>query len=146
MQPREHHELHGTNSPLARHRIVSLPDTARKPTSQPGIGSIRHKAGLPPRCLLQWLTAAVLLYVVRITAADPIIDAIDLLGTNYVTIHFDTAPNRTYALQYTTNPPFAKTTNWFDLYVAPNLPSPSHYVIVDYRTNQMRFYRLKVTP
>ena len=73
---------------------------------------------------------------------------IELFSTNMVLLHFDTDANRTYTLQYTdklgTNG-FASST-WSNLYRAPLLPSPSHYIVPDYRTNKMRFYRLSVTP
>jgi hypothetical protein len=71
-----------------------------------------------------------------------------------VVIHFYTTANRTYTLQYldriATN---AVVTNssawgtWSNLYVAPRLLFPDHYVIVDKTTNsRQRFYRLRVTP
>ena len=35
---------------------------------------------------------------------------------------------------------------WTNLFVAPLLDSPSHYVVVDTRTRKQRFYRLHVYP
>ncbi|HWN94399.1 MAG TPA: hypothetical protein VNT99_05155 [Methylomirabilota bacterium] len=61
-------------------------------------------------------------------------------------IHFDTLPNRTYALQYRTRLNATNTTGWTNLFVAPALVFPSHYVVSDVRTNDQRFYRLRVTP
>ncbi|HKS37808.1 MAG TPA: hypothetical protein VJW76_11500 [Verrucomicrobiae bacterium] len=83
-------------------------------------------------------------------AATPHIDHIELLGTNLVTIHFDTDANRTYTLQYLDH--LAAGTNtaasdaWSNLTVIPATPFNNHYVLVDNRTNQHRFYRLSVTP
>ena len=67
---------------------------------------------------------------------------------NRVFIHFDTDANRKYEVQYInslaglTN----STGNWSNLYVAPSLPVPDHYIIPDFRTTPQRFYRLRVTP
>lgn len=89
--------------------------------------------------------------------ADPRIDRIEFFLDKQLTIHFDTVADRTYALQYldaltcpTNASGFCSTNsvptgNWSNLWVAPNIPSPNHYVVVDYRTNRHRFYRLKVT-
>ncbi|HWX20631.1 MAG TPA: hypothetical protein VN578_12095 [Candidatus Binatia bacterium] len=80
-------------------------------------------------------------------AAAPSIYLIELYRTNQVLIHFYTDPNLTYELQYSNT----RTANgtpggWTTLYVAPNLPFPNHYIIVDTRTDPFRFYRLKVSP
>jgi hypothetical protein len=89
--------------------------------------------------------------------AEPRIDRIEFFLQNQITIHFDTEPDRTYALQYldgltcSTNgigicsSNAVPTAAWSNLWVAPNIPFPNHYVIVDYKTNRSRFYRLKVT-
>jgi len=78
----------------------------------------------------------------------PSIYLIERYLTDRVLVHFDTDGNRTYTLQYTdkigTNG-FA-TSTWSNLYTTPLLPFPDHYIIVDWGTNRMRFYRLKVTP
>jgi hypothetical protein len=93
----------------------------------------------------------------RLAAAEPYIYLIERFSSNQVTIHFNTDANRTYSLQYLDS---SKCTNggvpcsssqvptgsWSNLWVAPRLPFPDHYVITDYRTNRMRLYRLKVTP
>ena len=106
--------------------------------------------------------AALLLLVVsgpRLAAAEPPhIEYIEKLSTNQVTIHFYTEANRTYTLQVLdslscpTNGSVAcssskvPTGSWSNLWTAPRLPFPNHYIITDYRTNRMRFYRLRVTP
>lgn len=96
-------------------------------------------------------------------AAPPEIDHIERLGTNLVTIHFDTAANRKYELQFINS--YTCPTNltgggsgvicnssgvpinlWSNLYVAPSLPFANHYVIADSVTNRQRFYRLRVSP
>jgi hypothetical protein len=99
-----------------------------------------------------------LMAATRLTAAEPNIYLIELLSSNQVTVHFNTDANRTYTLQYLdslscpTNGSGAcsiynvPTGSWSNLWVAPRLLFPNHYVITDYRTNRMRFYRLKVTP
>jgi hypothetical protein len=74
-------------------------------------------------------------------AAEIRIDHIERLGSNQITIHFDTERNRKYSLQYTDRP----TGQWFNLFQAPSLPYPSHYVIADTRTNGHRIYRLMAT-
>lgn len=88
----------------------------------------------------------------------PRIDRIERLGTNDVTIHFDTEANRKYELQYldTLTCPTNATNqcnahgvpvgSWSNLFVAPSSPAPNHYVWLDSRTNKHRFYRLRVTP
>jgi len=79
-------------------------------------------------------------------ADQPSIYLIELYRTNQVLVHFFTDPNFTYQLQYAnavgTNGNFI----WTTLYTAPNLPFPSHYIIVDTRTDRFRFYRLRVSP
>jgi hypothetical protein len=102
---------------------------ARKPSTTRVIGTL---AVLLP---LAW----------AVTADEARIDHLELFGTNYVTIHFDTAADRTYELQYVNYVPTNGST-WSNLYVAPSLPWPNHYVVTDYRTNRVRFYRLRVTP
>src|SRR4051812_29155954 len=79
--------------------------------------------------------------------STPEISLIEFFSTNQVLLHFDTDANRTYTLQYSdhlggtgTNAPV-----WSNLYKAPLLPFPNHYIVVDTRTNKMRFYRLSVT-
>jgi|GEM_PF-5456891 hypothetical protein len=95
----------------------------------------------------------------RLAAAEPPnIYLIERLSTNQVTLHFNTEANRTYTLQYLDNSKCptnsggpcsisqVPTGSWSNLWVAPRLPFPDHFVITDYRTNRMRLYRLKVTP
>ena len=95
-------------------------------------------------------------------AAPPEIYLIERLGSNLVTIHFNTEANRKYQLQFINS--YTCPTNlpgnsgvvcnssgvpinlWSNLYVAPIIPTVSHYVIADTVTNRQRFYRLRVTP
>lgn len=87
-------------------------------------------------------------------SAPPRIDRIELLFTDLITVHFDTEPNRRYELQFIDAPPHGTNTvvatpanpAWSNLFVAPAVPFPNHYVIADTRTNRHRFYRLRVTP
>jgi hypothetical protein len=89
-------------------------------------------------------------------AEAPRIDLIEWFPRypNDIVIHFGTAADRTYTLQYldriATNAVVTNSSpsgSWSNLYVAEKLPFPTHYVIVDTATNsRQRFYRLKVTP
>lgn len=109
---------------------------------------------MPVVRLVVWLFGT--LTVLPCVAAElPRIDHIERFrfGTNEVLIHFDTTANRTFALQYVDAiSPNARTNNsstwgnWSNLFVAPRLPFPNHYVILDSSTNRQRFYRLAVTP
>jgi len=77
-------------------------------------------------------------------AADPHIDRVERLGTNLITIHFDTDANRVYVLQYCAEIP---STNWIDHTEIGATPFPNHYVLVDTITNSnVRLYRLRATP
>ncbi len=88
--------------------------------------------------------------VLLVLAQDPRIDYIDRLGTNMVTIHFDTEANRTYTLQYSdslrvgTNG--ASSGTWSNLAVIPAVPFNNHYVWPDYATSSFRIYRLAASP
>lgn len=92
--------------------------------------------------------------VIAAQSAPPRIDRIELLFTDLVTVHFDTEPNRKYELQFidavarATNGIVTPSPNaeWSNLFIAPAVPFPNHYVIADTRTNRHRFYRLRVTP
>ena len=113
-------------------------------------------------CCLSAAFAVLLLLVLtaaaRLAAAEPHIYLIERFSSNQVTIHFNTDANRTYSLQYLDhsmcstnggvpcNSSQVPTGSWSNLWVAPRLPFPDHYVVTDYRTNRMRLYRLKVTP
>jgi hypothetical protein len=77
-----------------------------------------------------------------VNSTQPEISYIERFGSNQVLIHFDTDPNRTYILQYTSS---LAGSNWSNLYTGYNYPFSEHYVIPDTRTNGSRFYRLKVT-
>jgi len=73
----------------------------------------------------------------------------------YVYIHFDAPAGHTYYLQRAfglscTNCGTNKilTTNWSNIFTGLNYPPPNgfqHYIIVEPRTNQSRFYRLRMT-
>jgi len=93
--------------------------------------------------------SAVFAPVLLLRAVQPKIDLIERINTgglNGILIHFETEPNFSYAVQYTTNlgggvvPPGP----WSNIYVAPNLPIGNHYVIYDpgAATDKQRFYRL----
>src|SRR5436305_15295437 len=105
---------------------------------------------LPIQCCLIFA----LLAAIKARAADsPRIDHIEILNTNFVTIHFDTAASRGYALQYADhlcfgsgNPLSASCTTWSNLFSVPPIPFPNHYVVPDSRTNLHRVYRLRVSP
>ena len=90
-------------------------------------------------------SAIVLACVIDSVAADA--DAIYQIELNrpFLNIHFDTRPNRTYALQYRTVFNTTNSTGWTNLFVAPAEPFQNHYVISDYPTNRQRFYRLRIT-
>jgi hypothetical protein len=84
----------------------------------------------------------------RAQTASPEISFVQLFSTNMIIIHFDTAANRTYYLQYTDKIDangFASST-WSNLYKVDKTVDPNHYAVPDYRTNKARFYRLMVTP
>ena len=78
-------------------------------------------------------------------AVPPAVYLIERFGTNGVLVHFDTDANRLYELQYRSMTGAAEG-GWSNLYVAPLLPWPNHYIIPDTRTNRSRVYRLRVTP
>jgi hypothetical protein len=82
--------------------------------------------------------------------AEPHIDRIEMLGTNRVTLHFDTAANTIYTLQYVDGlvggANGMSSASWSNLTVLPATPFNNHYVLVDNRTNQHRFYRLSASP
>jgi hypothetical protein len=79
----------------------------------------------------------------------PRIDLIEPFLTNQVVIHFNTAANLNYELQFLDN---WRSTNgvpmgtWSNLFSPPTLPFPNHYVVPDTRSSPQRFYRLRVTP
>ncbi len=91
--------------------------------------------------------AGVLALILNAGAQLPKIDLIQPFLGDRVLIHFDTEANLNYELQYTetlTNGVPGGT--WTNLFVAPLLDSPSHYVVVDTGTRPQRFYRLHVYP
>ena len=96
-------------------------------------------AGLGIVFLLVWAAPA--------RSAPPEISFVQLYSSNMLIIHFDTAANRTYYLQYTDK----LGTNggggaWSNLYIVAKTVDPNHYAVPDWRTNKARFYRLMVTP
>lgn len=99
------------------------------------------------RGLLTRSVAGMFLVLASAFAGQPMVGFVELFGSNQVLVHFDTEANRTYELQYTET-----LTNgvpggvWTNLFVAPSIPFPNHYVIVDTRLRPQRFYRLRVTP
>lgn len=85
---------------------------------------------------------------------NPSLDHIERFSTNQVTIHFNVEANKNYTLQaidlvsLSSNSSVNSGTtrsSWTNVFVAPKLPFFEHYVIVDWRTNAARIYRLKVT-
>lgn len=119
--------------------------------------AVRTRGGLTPARGLPWLVALLSAAGVVALTQEPHIDLIERLGTNLVTIHFDTDANRAYTVQYIdplpcgTNGVLCATNSfpaggWSNLIRIPAFPFNNHYVIVDSRTNQHRFYRLSVTP
>jgi hypothetical protein len=118
--------------------------------SAQGIGLVLRLLRQPMRHCLSCSRLALLISILIGTgvlvalAASPRIDYIEPFQKDKVLIHFDTDPNFTYELQYTerlgTNGIPAGP--WTNLFVAPNLPSPNHYVIVDTRMSKQRYYRL----
>ena len=104
------------------------------------------------------VTAFLALLLISELAAAERISFIERFQKEHVTIHFDTKANRTYELQFlktltcptnklsSCNKSGVSTELWETLFVAPNIPFPSHYIVIDSRTNRSRFYRLKVTP
>jgi hypothetical protein len=104
----------------------------------------------PPPPRQSWLALAAAILVVTssisITAAEPPrIDRIEFFLSDQVTVHFDTESGRRYELQFR-DPGGPASAPWTNLFVAPNLPFPNHYIVVDTRTNQARVYRLRITP
>ncbi len=90
--------------------------------------------------------AAVAAATAAASAAEPHL-VIERLSPTMLTLHMDTEPFRSYALQFRqmeTNGAFS--TNWTNLYFVAAQPFFNHYIIVDYPTNRARIYRLQVTP
>ena len=81
-------------------------------------------------------------------AAQPKISYIDLPKhlPQYVLIHFDTEPNRTYVLEYTESFPTNPSATWSNLWGPPPSPQQEHYIYPDTRYAKQRFYRLRATP
>lgn len=92
------------------------------------------------------LVASSFLNAALLGAEPPRIDRIEFFLTDQVTVHFDTEANRTYELQFRNDLKPSSDSQWTNLFIAPRLPFPNHYIVVDTRTNQARVYRLRVTP
>lgn len=73
---------------------------------------------------------------------SPRIDLIEPFLMNQVLIHFDTEADVVYELQYTDSVGLNGEADWNSLFTAPPLPFANHYVIVDSRTADQRYYRL----
>ena len=110
---------------------------------QPGIQRSRRLFGwviLPLIGLLVWLLNA------RAASWPPKIDYVEPFH-GWLLIHFETAPNYAYVVEYTEmiNTNGQAGPYWTNLYFAPSLPFEDHYVVVD--TNvpfaKHRFYRLR---
>ena len=86
--------------------------------------------------------------------SEPRVDFVERFSSNQVTIHFNVEANKTYTLQGIDSWTVTNASNasrafiigtWTNVYIAPKLPFLNHYVIVDWRTNVHRLYRLRVT-
>ncbi|HXJ59298.1 MAG TPA: hypothetical protein VNU68_21840 [Verrucomicrobiae bacterium] len=123
---------------MSHNRVVPVSSPLR---IQTGAGRAFRRAWFIQAAILVGLIGSVATGL-RLQATEPQISRIEPFLTDQVTIHFDTDANRTYQLQFLHLP----TGNWSNLFVAPKIPFPNHYIVVDYRTNQSRLYRLRVTP
>src|SRR5436190_265251 len=73
----------------------------------------------------------------------PRIELIERFSSNQVIVHFDTEANKSYTLQSTASiscranaaPCPAPDATWTNVFLAPLLPFPNHYVIPDTRTS-----------
>src|SRR5260370_40318252 len=77
---------------------------------------------------------------------QPRIEFIETFSTNQVRIHYGTPPNHSYVLQRidVLSSNGVVLTNWSNMHTGFAFPFTNHYIIPDTRTNQTRFYRLKV--
>jgi hypothetical protein len=93
-------------------------------------------------------TGFLFLSALSLSAAPPKIDYLEMFLKTNVLIHFDTEPNRIYTLQYTeTLPTYGSSpAGWTNLYVAPSIPFPNHYIVPDTAMRRQRFYRLMASP
>ncbi|MBN9693911.1 MAG: hypothetical protein J0M24_27020 [Verrucomicrobia bacterium] len=73
---------------------------------------------------------------------SPRIDFIEPFLVDQVLIHFDTEAEVVYELQYADSVGLDGEANWTALFTAPPLPFANHYVIVDSRMADQRYYRL----
>ena len=81
-----------------------------------------------------------------ICTPQPRIEYIETYSTNQVLIHYSTPPNQGYVLQRinTLSSNGVILTNWTDMHTGAAVPFEWHWIIKDTRTNQSRFYRLRV--
>src|SRR5438876_11452644 len=119
-----------------------------RPPSSASFHSIICRSSFARVTLAALIVPTLLLSVHFVRSTTPVIELIRPLSTNQVLLHFDTDANRTYILQYSDNigTNGLASSTWSYLYTAPLLPTPNHYIVPDWRTNSVRFYRLKVTP
>ena len=104
---------------------------------------------LPHRNLLRSAVAIALAGTVGVpfgVNSQPRIEFIETFSTNQVRIHYGTPPNHSYVLQRinTLSSNGVVFTNWSDMHTGFAFPFTNHYIIPDARTNQGRFYRLRV--
>ena len=116
--------------------------------SSPGRRASAVSPGPVPRVML-FACAGIVVALAAAFAAEPHVEKIEFFGDQKVLIHFNTEPNRAYVLQYTTSlipTNGGATSTWSNLFSSPAEPFINHFIIVDWRTNAFRFYRLIVTP
>ena len=105
---------------------------------------------LPHKLFLRSAVAIALfvsiLIPVWVHSDQPRIEFIETFGTNQVLIHYDTPPNHSYLLQRidVLSSNGVVLTNWSNMHTGSAFPFTNHSIIPDTRTNQARFYRLKV--
>lgn len=105
---------------------------------------LRSRSGPRPVGLIISFGSIFAAIIASVWAGPPAISFIEPFLTNYVLIHFETEANRTYILQSANS--LSVTSQWSNMFTGPALPFPDHYVVLDPRTNQQRFYRLSVRP
>ncbi len=86
------------------------------------------------------------LFPIWVLADQPRIEFIESFGAAQVRIHYGTPPNHSYVLQRieALSSNGIVLTNWSNMHTGFAFPFTNHYIIPDTRTNQTRFYRLKV--
>ena len=108
-------------------------------------GDLNPRPAMTTRTLISTLfAAAILAPAVAVSAGTPVIDYIELLGTNQVLVHFDTEKNREYILQYSAS--LTATSQWVGVFTVKSVPFANHFIYADNRLAPQRYYRLSVTP